>query len=442
MTIRFMNLLMLVVVAVATILRPYPTGAQPCQNLTFDIDSSSSSIVHIKQKTEKKFKGLGFLIDDKGHILTARHVVARSVNDLYKTAEVWVHNSSSGQDVPVILENTNVELDLAILKIELPSATPLRLGVPNKLEGGQPVILFKPYRKAGVPKEVKTQHDSNVYDGLKKNRLILRQSISKGHSGGPLLDCSGKVVGIVQKSKKALPVSIAYPFIFSRNVIFSGGELNFSHSVLQEIKRLRDALNDVIEMKEIETAKLEKLENMFVTSVEWKITLDQQKQKIFNEGLVVSISYAKKLRQIHPTGELVASLCFLFAQQNPKDCDYGQEAKGQIVMVVPISFKNERLSGKGERNLDRKIFKYELNKFNFVHKLSSSGDRKKYTEEDIRTITVYFFPKFDMGTGRKKGRIHKPTIKAVCQFGKSDFAKKSTCRIYGPGEVDVTTGGS
>ncbi len=140
-------------------------------------------------------KGSGFLIDDSGHILTNAHVAGDA-----KTITVGFKDGSTRE---AKLLGVDESMDLAVLKVErVPaSAKALTLGSSGSLTIGDPVLAI------GNPLGLEQTVTSGIVSALKRridspnglpilNAIQTDAAINPGNSGGPLLDRSGRVVGI------------------------------------------------------------------------------------------------------------------------------------------------------------------------------------------------------------------------------------------------------
>ncbi len=145
--------------------------------------------------------GSGFVIDSDGHIVTNNHVV--SDGDLFEVA------FASGERVKALIVGTDVDSDLAVIKVDdLPaSVTPLVLADSSALDVGQFVIAIgNPFGEEGsmsigiVSGLGRTLTSDRMADG--GGRYSLPQviqtdaAINPGNSGGPLLDLQGRVIGV------------------------------------------------------------------------------------------------------------------------------------------------------------------------------------------------------------------------------------------------------
>jgi serine protease Do len=139
--------------------------------------------------------GSGLLIDPKGYIITNQHVVARA-----KEAKIKV-TLADGSDYEARLLREDEDLDLALIRIErkepFQALDVTRLS-PNLL--GQTVIAIgNPVGyESSVSQGILSAKDRSLtigdmtYDSL----LQTDAAINPGNSGGPLVDISGKLVGI------------------------------------------------------------------------------------------------------------------------------------------------------------------------------------------------------------------------------------------------------
>jgi putative serine protease PepD len=141
--------------------------------------------------------GSGFVLDRAGYILTNDHVV-----DGAQTVRVhFADTGASGVSARVI--GTDPSTDLALLKIDAGdrTLTPLALGSSKDLKVGQPAIAIgSPFRLEGtlttgvisaLGRSIQAPNNFSI-----DNVVQTDAAINPGNSGGPLLDASGKVVGI------------------------------------------------------------------------------------------------------------------------------------------------------------------------------------------------------------------------------------------------------
>ena len=140
-------------------------------------------------------QGSGFVYDSLGHIVTNYHVIEDAVG-----VEVFFPDRSSFKAEIV---GSDPYADLAVLEIDPGNKTlkPLILGNSSSLRVGQPVIAI------GNPYGFAASLTSGVISQLKRcipspeGRLIpnviqFDAAVNPGSSGGPLLDYSGRIIGV------------------------------------------------------------------------------------------------------------------------------------------------------------------------------------------------------------------------------------------------------
>jgi putative serine protease PepD len=158
--------------------------------------------------------GSGVIIDSKGHILTNNHVIenAQRIEVRLSNGNKWSGN----------LVGTDPYNDLAIIRIDAPSEQlqTLSLGSSQDLQVGQKVIAIgNPF---GLQQTLTTGIISSLgrtlqtEDGGEMEDLIqIDAAINPGNSGGPLLDSSGKIIGIntaiVSPSGGSIGIGFAIP---------------------------------------------------------------------------------------------------------------------------------------------------------------------------------------------------------------------------------------
>lgn len=147
------------------------------------------------RRTESS-EGSGVVISADGVILTNNHVIAGATRILASFA--------TGSTVAVDLVGTAPELDLAVLRIPAASIdqplTSVDVGSSHQLLLGEPVIAIgNPF---GLGHTVTTGVVSAVSRSIKTDEHVYQDfiqtdaSINPGNSGGPLLDVTGRLIGI------------------------------------------------------------------------------------------------------------------------------------------------------------------------------------------------------------------------------------------------------
>jgi putative serine protease PepD len=138
--------------------------------------------------------GSGFAIDDRGHIVTNNHVVARG-------GEVSVIGQD-GRRLPAEVVGRDPANDLAVLRVTAAGApTPLTLAGAGDLRVGEPVLAVgSPLGLSGtVTAGIVSALDRRVRlgdGGARRTAIQTDASINPGNSGGPLVNARGEVVGV------------------------------------------------------------------------------------------------------------------------------------------------------------------------------------------------------------------------------------------------------
>jgi S1-C subfamily serine protease len=137
--------------------------------------------------------GSGFIIDEKGHILTNHHITAGS-----REIEVALTDGRAFEGKLIGSDPAN---DLAVVKIDTRDLPVAELGNSSELRVGQTVIAIgNPFGLAGGPSVtvgvVSALNRHILAERVYEDLIQTDASINPGNSGGPLLDLTGKVVGI------------------------------------------------------------------------------------------------------------------------------------------------------------------------------------------------------------------------------------------------------
>ena len=193
---------------------PRPIAQRPDDKLgadeqtTIDVFSKfSRSVVHVTSLALRRDRmtmdvteipqgtGSGFVWDQDGHIVTNFHVVQDAAR-----ASVTLNDGST---YPATLVGVAPDKDLAVLKIDAPPSKllPLPIGKSANLRVGQKVLAIgNPFGLdqtlttgviSGLGREIKSVTQRPIYDVIQTDA-----SINPGNSGGPLLDSSGRLIGI------------------------------------------------------------------------------------------------------------------------------------------------------------------------------------------------------------------------------------------------------
>ncbi|HEX8086058.1 MAG TPA: trypsin-like peptidase domain-containing protein [Solirubrobacteraceae bacterium] len=139
--------------------------------------------------------GTGFVIDDDGNILTNAHVVENATNvsvrfSDQKTAEAEVRGRDRSSDLALLKVDPE---GLALRPLTLGSSAGVKVGDPT-VAIGNPFGLERTLT-TGVVSALQRRIDAP--DGFTISDVIQTDAaINPGNSGGPLIDASGRVIGI------------------------------------------------------------------------------------------------------------------------------------------------------------------------------------------------------------------------------------------------------
>lgn len=141
--------------------------------------------------------GAGAIWQSDGLILTNAHVILGKRGQVARTLTVTLR---SGDPYPAHLVAYDIQRDLAVLRIEANGLTPIEIGDSRALKPGDFVFAL------GFPWGVKGGATSGVVIGtgtqlpeLGDNQhewIAASLHLRPGHSGGPMVDSRGRVVGI------------------------------------------------------------------------------------------------------------------------------------------------------------------------------------------------------------------------------------------------------
>jgi putative serine protease PepD len=141
--------------------------------------------------------GSGFLIDDQGHIVTNQHVIDGA-------QRIRVRFGAEGQPVDATLVGQDPSTDIAVLKVadgKVPKdVEPLALAASQPRPGDVAIAIGSPFGLAGTVTTGIVSALGRTIDSPNgfqiENVLQTDAAINPGNSGGPLLDASGRVIGV------------------------------------------------------------------------------------------------------------------------------------------------------------------------------------------------------------------------------------------------------
>ena len=161
--------------------------------------------------------GTGFVLTPDGLIATNLHVIGEGRAIAVELAD------GKKYDV-VAVHATDRAADLAIIRIAAKNLPALELGDSDKLKDGQAIVAL------GNPQGLKHSVVGGVVSGRRvfdgRNMIQLAIPLEPGNSGGPLLDRTGKVQGLLTMKSAvtenlgfAMPVNALKPLLAKPNPI-------------------------------------------------------------------------------------------------------------------------------------------------------------------------------------------------------------------------------
>lgn len=221
--------------------------------------------------------GSGFVLDEKGHVVTNFHVVEGAT-------EVEVDFSSGYKTYGEVI-GTDLDSDLAVIKVDAPSDElhPLPLGDSDQLHVGQSVVAIgNPFGLSGTMTTGIVSALGRTLDSLNNapsggfftagDIIQTDAAINPGNSGGPLFNLNGEVIGINRAirtnsaSVSGEPVNSGIGFAISINIVrrvvpslIEKGAYDYPYMGISSISDLS--------LHSIEALGLERQTGAYITSV-------------------------------------------------------------------------------------------------------------------------------------------------------------------------------
>jgi putative serine protease PepD len=170
-----------------------PTSGGLSANAVYE--RASSAVVEIQSGNAS---GTGFVIDAEGHVVTNEHVV-----DDAQTVEVRF--ASGGEEQGRVVA-TDPSTDLAVVQVDLSGhdVTPVKLGSSAGVDVGDSVYAignpfglersFTAGIVSAVDRDITAPNNFTINDAIQTDAPV-----NQGNSGGPLLDTSANVIGVVSQ---------------------------------------------------------------------------------------------------------------------------------------------------------------------------------------------------------------------------------------------------
>ena len=168
--------------------------------------------------------GTGFVWDEWGHIVTNHHVISAEVNGkLYGDAKEVEITLATGKTYKGRVIGSSFAFDIAVIQAFAPldAMRPIAIGRSSDLQVGQTVLAIgNPFGLdhslsrgviSALGREIATGYNTWILNSIQTDAAI-----NPGNSGGPLLDNSGRLIGmntsiVATKSEASVGVGFALP---------------------------------------------------------------------------------------------------------------------------------------------------------------------------------------------------------------------------------------
>ena len=143
------------------------------------------------QERKSSALGSGFIISDKGVVVTNNHVI--------QDAEDIIVRVNGGKEYKAKVVGADPLSDIAVLQLETKEKfTPVQFGNSDKARVGDWVIAIgNPYGQGGtVTSGIISARNRSIGLSRYEDYIQTDASINSGNSGGPLFDMNGHVIGI------------------------------------------------------------------------------------------------------------------------------------------------------------------------------------------------------------------------------------------------------
>ncbi len=148
--------------------------------------------------------GSGFVVSSDGSILTNAHVVSSNGQTAGSVTVVFKASGSAATHVKARIVGIDETSDVALLKVDpaqAPRLVVLQLGDSSSVQAGEAVVAIgNPLGYdfsvtsgivSATNRNLQSPNGATIPDGIQTDAAI-----NEGNSGGPLIDSSGKVIGI------------------------------------------------------------------------------------------------------------------------------------------------------------------------------------------------------------------------------------------------------
>jgi len=180
--------------------------------------------------------GTGAIVDSRGYVLTNWHVIngyPGALVFLKPTGQPELSNAKAFVARVVYYDST---VDLALLKVTKPPAAlpSLSVGDISQVQVAEDIhIIGHPHGNlwsysTGVVSQIRDGYTWKYEDGSNHTSKVLQlqTAINPGNSGGPVVDDSGKILGLVAMSEEGQNLDYAIAADVIKRFLFTGMQMN------------------------------------------------------------------------------------------------------------------------------------------------------------------------------------------------------------------------
>lgn len=162
--------------------------------------------------------GSGFVVDAKGYVVTSRHIVHAA--DRIRVA------LANGRSYEAVLAGIDTETDIALLRVETADMLPsLSWGDSVAARVGDSILLIgSPFGLSGTVTRgiISARGTDSQREGL-DDYFQIDAAMNQGNSGGPLIDETGRVIGvnaaILSPTGGSVGIGFAVPSALARPIV-------------------------------------------------------------------------------------------------------------------------------------------------------------------------------------------------------------------------------
>jgi putative serine protease PepD len=180
---------------------PLPSDNQSVAAVAQKVLPSTVQIVAEYDGQDQGATGSGFVLDDKGHIITNNHVVAQAAQD---HGPIEIIDQFGNHSKATVIGRSTV-YDIAVLEApKTKGLKPVSLGSAQQMRVGETVVAI------GSPLGLSATVTSGIVSAVNRpvttgegandnsyiNAVQTDAAINPGNSGGPLVNLQGQVVGV------------------------------------------------------------------------------------------------------------------------------------------------------------------------------------------------------------------------------------------------------